>query len=108
LEPRTHHERRKDTMKKFALLLPIAALCAMQGCATNPVPAPEIRLDEPAEAVPAPEPPAPVEVVAIPQPLPLPDQLKPVAEDIEYWPKPEAASVPDRVEQANKEARITP
>jgi type IV secretion system protein TrbG len=95
-------------MKKFALLLSIAALCAMQGCATKPVPPPEIRLDEPVAAVPAPEPPTPMEVVAVPQPLPLPEQLKPVAEDLEYWPKPESASVPARVEQANKEARVTP
>jgi type IV secretion system protein TrbG len=95
-------------MKQFALLLSIAALCVTQGCATKPVPAPEIQLDEPVEAVPAPEPPAPVDVVAIPQPMPMPEQLKPVAEDIEYWPKSEAASVPERVEQANKEARITP
>jgi type IV secretion system protein TrbG len=95
-------------MKKFAMLLLIAALCAAQGCATKPGPAPEIQLDEPVEAVQASESPAPMEVVAIPQPLPLPEQLKPVAEDIEYWPKPEAASVPDRVEQANKEARVTP
>jgi type IV secretion system protein TrbG len=95
-------------MKKLASLLSVVALSAMTGCATKPVPAPEIRLDEPVEAVPAPEPPTPVEVVAIPQPLPLPEQLKPIAEDIEYWPKPEAASVPERVEQANKDARITP
>jgi type IV secretion system protein TrbG len=95
-------------MKKLASLLAIAMLFVVTGCATKPVPPPEIRLDEPVEAVPAPEPPAPVEVVAVPQPLPLPEQLKRPAEDIEYWPKPEAASVPDRVEQANKEARITP
>jgi type IV secretion system protein TrbG len=95
-------------MKKLALLLSIVALSAMQGCATKPVPAPEIRLDELVEVVPAPEPPVPMEVVAIPQPLPLPAQLKPVAQDIENWPKPEAASVPDRVELANKEARVTP
>jgi type IV secretion system protein TrbG len=56
----------------------------------------------------APEPPAPMEVVPVPQPLPLPEQLKPAAEDLEYWPKPETANVPDRVEQANKEARVTP
>jgi type IV secretion system protein TrbG len=95
-------------MKKLALLLGIAALLARQGCASTPVPAPEIRLDEPVEAVRSPEPPAPMEVVAVPQPLPLPEQLKPAAEDLEYWPKPETANVPERVEQANKEARITP
>ncbi|MBI5277755.1 MAG: P-type conjugative transfer protein TrbG [Burkholderiales bacterium] len=95
-------------MNKLGSLLAISALSALLGCATKPVPAPEIRLDEPVEAVPVPEPPAPMEVVAIPQLLPLPEQLKPAAEAIEYWPKPEAASVPDRVEQANKEARVTP
>jgi type IV secretion system protein TrbG len=95
-------------MKKLALLLGIAALLALQGCASTPVPAPEIRLDEPVEAVRSPEPPAPMEVVAVPQPLPLPEQLKPAAEDLEYWPKPETANVPERVEQANKEARVTP
>jgi len=95
-------------MKKRASLIAVAMLFALTACATKPVPAPEIRLDEPIEAVPAPEPPAPMEVVAIPQPLPLPEQLKPVPDAIEYWPKPEAASVPDRVEQANKEARVTP
>jgi type IV secretion system protein TrbG len=95
-------------MKKLALLLSIATLSAMTGCATKPVPPPEIRLDEPVEALRAPEPPALMEVIAIPQLLPLPEQLKPAAGDIEYWPKPEAASVPDRVEEANKEARVTP
>ncbi|HSV80380.1 MAG TPA: P-type conjugative transfer protein TrbG [Ramlibacter sp.] len=95
-------------MKKFASLIAVAMLCALTACATKPVPAPEIRLDEPIEAVPAPEPPAPMEVVAIPQPLPLPEQLKLMPDAIEYWPRPEAASVPDRVEQANKEARVTP
>ena len=95
-------------MKKLALLLSIAALSAMTGCATRSVSAPEIRLDEPVEAVRAAELPAPMEVVTIPQLLPLPEQLKPAAGDIENWPKPEAASVPDRVEQANKEARVTP
>jgi len=95
-------------MKKLASLLAIAMLFVATGCATRPAPPPEIRLDAPVEAVPAPEPSAPMEIVAIPQPLPLPEQLKPAVEDIEYWPKPEAASLPDRVEQANKEARITP
>jgi type IV secretion system protein TrbG len=95
-------------MKKFALLLGIAALLALQGCAAKQAPAPEIRLDEAVEAVRSPEPPAPMEVVAVPQPLPLPEQLKPAAENLEYWPKPETANVPDRVEQANKEARVTP
>lgn len=95
-------------MKKLASLIAAAMLFALTACATKPVPAPEIRLDEPIEAVPAAEPPAPMEVVAIPQPLPLPEQLKPMPDAIEYWPKPEAASVPDRVEQANKEARVTP
>jgi type IV secretion system protein TrbG len=96
-------------MKKLALLLGIATLLALQGCASKPVPAPEIRLDEPVEAVRAPEPPAPLEVVAVPQPLPLPEQLKPAVEDLEYWPpNPETANVPERVEQANKEARVMP
>jgi type IV secretion system protein TrbG len=95
-------------MKKFALSLGIATLLALQGCASKLVPPPEIRLDEPVEAVRAPEPPAPLEIVAVPQPLPLPEQLKPAVEDLEYWPKPETANVPDRVEQANKEARVTP
>jgi type IV secretion system protein TrbG len=95
-------------MKKLALLLGIAALLALQGCATKHVPAPEIRLDEAVEAVRSPEPPAPMEVVPVPQPLPLPEQLKPVVEDLEYWPTLETANVPDRVEQANKEARVTP
>jgi type IV secretion system protein TrbG len=95
-------------MKKFALSLGIATLLALQGCASKLVPPPEIRLDEPVEAVRAPEPPAPLEIVAVPQPLPLPEQLKPAVEDLEYWPKPEPANVPDRVEQANKEARVTP
>lgn len=95
-------------MNKLALLLAVALLYAMAGCATKPAPAPQIRLDEPVEAVPAVEPPAPVEVVSIPQPLPLPEQLKPAAGDLEYWPKAEAASVPQRVEQANTEARVSP
>ncbi|NPC57779.1 P-type conjugative transfer protein TrbG [Caenimonas soli] len=95
-------------MKKLALLCAITALSAVTGCATTPVPAPEIRLDEPVEAVREPEPPAPIEIVSIPQPLPLPEQLKPLAADLEYWPTSEAASVPDRVELANKEARVSP
>lgn len=95
-------------MKKLASLTAVVMLFALTGCATKPVPAPEIRLDEPIEAVPAPEPPAPMEVVAIPQPLPLPEQFKPMPDAVDYWPKPEAANVPDRVEQANKEARVTP
>jgi type IV secretion system protein TrbG len=93
-------------MKRFTLTLTIAA--ALAGCATTPAPPPEIRLDEAVPAQLAPEPAKPIEVVAVPEPLPLPDQLKPVAEDREYWPPPESANVPDRVAQANKEARIAP
>jgi len=81
---------------------------ATAGCATKPAPPPEIRLDEAVPAQLLPEPAKPIEVVAVPEPLPLPEQLKPVAEDREYWPPPEFANVPERVAQANKEARMAP
>jgi P-type conjugative transfer protein TrbG len=95
-------------MKRPTLLLAIAA-ALIAGCATKSAPPPEIRLDAPVAAQPTPEPAKPVEVVSVPEPFPLPDQLKPPVEDREYWPPPpELANVPDRVAQANKEARVTP
>jgi type IV secretion system protein TrbG len=93
-------------MKRITLLLTIAA--AIAGCATQPAPPPEIRLDEAVPARLAPEPGKPIEVVAVPEPLPLPEQLKPVAEDREYWAPPEPPNVTERVAQANKEARVAP
>jgi type IV secretion system protein VirB9 len=94
-------------MKKLILLFAIAAVL-IAGCATKPAPPPEIRLDAPIAAQPAAVPAKPIEVVSVPEPLPLPDQLKPPVEDREYWPPPESANVPDRVAQANKEARVAP
>jgi type IV secretion system protein VirB9 len=95
-------------MKRLTLLIATAAAFVIAGCATNPVPPPEIRLDAPIAAQPAPEPTKPIEVVSVPEPLPLPGQLKPQIEDREYWPAPESASVPDRVALANKVARMAP
>jgi type IV secretion system protein VirB9 len=93
-------------MKSLTLLFAIA--CVIAGCATKPVPPPEIRLDEAVPAQLAQEPAKSIEVVAVPEPLPLPEQLKPPAEDREYWPPPDSANVTERVAQANKEARIAP
>lgn len=95
-------------MKRLTMLLAIAAIFSIAGCAAQRTPPPEIRLDEPVAAQAIAEPEKPIEVVAVPEPLPLPEQLKPALEDLEYWPKPEAASVPERVAQANKEARMAP
>ncbi len=95
-------------MRRLTTLLAIAAILSIGGCAAQRTPPPEIRLDEPVAAQPVAEPEKPVEVVAVPEPLPLPNQLKPAVEDLEYWPKPEPGSVPERVARANKEARVAP
>ena len=99
----------KSLIRIYALLLVmIATLATITGCATHGKPPPTITLDESSAAHLLPESPKPIEVVTLPEPLPLPAQLKSLSAEAETKVPPESSDEKVRVSRANLEARVAP
>jgi type IV secretion system protein VirB9 len=108
LPDHTRRARARAYRPRFCGAALAVLVAALAGCATRGTPPPEIALDDPSVAVSqpveVPEPPKPVEIVPVPQLLPLPGQLK----SIDDKAAPEPANPAARINQANREARMTP
>jgi P-type conjugative transfer protein TrbG len=101
----------KPHFRSYALplvMVMVATLASITGCATHAKPPPAITLDEPVAAQLLPEVPKPIEVVALPEPLALPGQLKPLSAEAETKVVPESIDEKVRVSRANLEARVAP
>ncbi len=84
------------------------SMLALAACASKGTPPPQISYDSGdfTPAVAEPEPPKPVRIVTVPEPLPLPGQLKPLPDAKPATP--DKGPPKDRVDAANKAARLEP